>query len=65
MPNTEIYSYNMDVYQIEILKKVICYQLPSENSLPTFRLKAPVIRAKWTTGAFSQNIGKLFSKLSR
>ena len=38
--------------------------LSSENNLPTFRLNAPVmIRAKVMTGAFSQNVGKLFSEL--
>ena len=39
--------------------------LSSENNLLTFRLNAPVmIRAKvMMTGAFSQNVGKLFSEL--
>ena len=38
--------------------------LSSENNLPTFQLNTPVvIRAKVTTGAFSRNVGKLFSKL--
>ena len=38
--------------------------LSSENNLPTFQLNAPVvIRAEVTTGAFSQNVGKLFSEL--
>ena len=37
----------------------------SENNLPTFRLNAPVvIRVKeLRTGAFSQNVSKLFSEL--
>ena len=43
------------------------YLLPNlslENNLLTFRLNVPVaIRPKVTTGAFSQNIGKLLSKL--
>ena len=36
-----------------------------ENNLPTFQQNAPVvIRAKvMTTGAFSPNVGKLFSEL--
>ena len=41
--------------------------LSSENNLPTFRLNASVvIKVKVSTfiaGAFSQNVGKLFSKL--
>ena len=46
-------------------EKVICYQLELENNLLTFQLNAPVIiRAEvMTTEAFSQNIGKLISKL--
>ena len=34
-----------------------------ENNLPTFRLNAPVI-GLMMTGAFSQNVGRLFSKLN-
>ena len=38
--------------------------LSSENNLPTFHPNAPVvIRAKVTTGAFSQNVSKSFSEL--
>ena len=48
-------------------EKVICYELELGNNLPMFRLNVPfVIRAWWQlvmTGAFSQNVGKLFSEL--
>ena len=37
--------------------------LSSENHLPMFQLNAPVVIALLVTGAFSRNIGKLFSKL--
>jgi len=41
--------------------------LSLENNLPTFRLNAPVtsvlLPKVMTTGAFSRNVGKLFSEL--
>ena len=37
--------------------------LSSENNLPTFELNASVVFPLMTTGAFSRNVGKLFSEL--
>ena len=53
----------------QLMKKKGIYLLPInlslENNLPTFQLNAPVvIRVKvMTSGAFSQNVGKLSSEL--
>ena len=44
-----------------MMRRLSVTNLSSENNLPTFRLNAPVVvRVK---GAFSRNIGKLFSEL--